>query len=108
MNLEVLLAKEYKNRLRSWYWKYDFEKNPHIWGISFHSDKCYVLIDNIVKTKGWQKQKDIILAINKTCVHELIHLANIGSKELSERRTNQLENLLVLGIKCKLKNIIEV
>lgn len=109
MKLEVVLAKEYKQRLRNYYWKKDFEKNPNIWGIAFSRNRCYILIDNIVKTKGWKTRRYIMLAISKTCVHELLHLANIGcAKELSERRINQLENLLVLGKKGKLTNIVDI
>jgi hypothetical protein len=108
LKLEVVLAKEYKSRLRNDYWKKDFEKEPNIWGIAFSRGRCYILIDNIVKTKGWKTKRNAILAINTTCVHELIHLANIGCREISERRTKQLEKLLVLGRKGKLKNIIEI
>lgn len=110
MKLEVVFAKEYKHRLRSEFWKKDFEKNPDIWGIAFMKGrKCYILIDNIAKTKGWKSLRCIILAINGTCVHELIHLATIGcAKELSERRINQLEKLLVLGEKGKLTNIVDI
>lgn len=110
MKLEIVLAKEYKHRLRDDYWKKDFEREPNIWGIALlNGCKCYILVDNIAKTKGWKSLRCVMLAINGTCVHELIHLANIGCvKKLSERRTTQLEKLLIFGEKGKLSNIIDI
>lgn len=103
INLEVVLTKEYKKKLR----KYPMAryKNDVTVAIS-HPDtgKAYVLIDRIAKNslKPFCFQ-DFVNRINESCVHELIHLSSIGcrpQKYFLEERVEFFGKLLTMYINC--------
>jgi len=108
MNLEVLTKEEYRKKLRSQYWLDDLDKYPDTMGIThYHSNKAYVLIDIVVR--DLKTIPEVIHEISTTCVHELLHLANIGcGKMLEEETIKELEGLLMTNVRFKKVNTIEV